>query len=656
MENSITEPKNAEMRPRRLTPQQVRNRQVLLNKVRKFWVEGILESSLHNQVLIKLGLVEHTNTTVSSWSIELEAAGMAQKPLSKGTRGITIFDKLGEGKILLILGESGSGKTTTLLELTRDLLNRAEQSLAHPIPVVLNLSSWARKQQTIPDWVVEQLNTQYQVHKLIGQEWVKQQELLLLLDGLDEVKTHERDSCVAALHDFQQNYAQKTVVCSRIQDYSVLFNRLNIEKAIYLKSLTPEQVNHYLDNINADLTGLRTLISTNRALKELVQSPLMLNMMIIAYQGVAVADLPQTEVVGKWRKQLFDAYIKRMFRHPTHFNKVKQRYSAVHTKRWLTWLAQRLVNESPTVFFIEEMQPNWLQGKKKKKLYLIGSFLIAWLIYLLSILLISGLGIGLITAMYMGLVDLSIALNFGLITGLSFGLITGLITICGKPKIKTVETLDWLWGGATTGLEQGWIGNLIAGLVGSVLCGMIPIVFSDHELIFGIIVGLIYLFYYGFNTGLIAGLISELIFRLSGGIQGSNKAIKIIPNQGIYKTAKNAAIMGLVIWLIIWLVCGIIPGLFFWSGDALTYELIVRLFFGLIVGLIGGLIAAVVNGGKACIRHFTLRLILYRKGCIPWNYARFLDYASDRIFLRKVGGGYVFIHHLLLEHFARMKL
>jgi hypothetical protein len=53
--------------------------------------------------------------------------------------------------------------------------------------------------------------------------------------------------------------------------------------------------------------------------------------------------------------------------------------------------------------------------------------------------------------------------------------------------------------------------------------------------------------------------------------------------------------------------------------------------------------------------HFTLRCILWRSGYIPWNYARFLDYASDRIFLQKVGGGYVFIHRLLLEHFARMK-
>ena len=66
----------------------------------------------------------------------------------------------------------------------------------------------------------------------------------------------------------------------------------------------------------------------------------------------------------------------------------------------------------------------------------------------------------------------------------------------------------------------------------------------------------------------------------------------------------------------------------------------------------GGLI----SGGITCLRHFALRLMLYRMGYIPWNYARFLDYAAERLFLQKVGGGYIFVHRMLLEHFAQMEL
>jgi hypothetical protein len=128
-------------------------------------------------------------------------------------------------------------------------------------------------------------------------------------------------------------------------------------------------------------------------------------------------------------------------------------------------------------------------------------------------------------------------------------------------------------------------------------------------------------------------------------MKGSAIATKTIPNQGIYRTARNAGIMGLII--------GLISGLFF--GLIGLIGLISGL-IGLISGLIFGLIALILGGGKACIQHFTLRLILYRDGYIPWNYARFLDYAAERIFLQKVGGGYIFIHRLLLEHFAQMEL
>jgi hypothetical protein len=37
---------------------------------------------------------------------------------------------------------------------------------------------------------------------------------------------------------------------------------------------------------------------------------------------------------------------------------------------------------------------------------------------------------------------------------------------------------------------------------------------------------------------------------------------------------------------------------------------------------------------------------------MPWRYERFLEYCSKLVFIRRVGGGYIFIHRMLLEHFA----
>ena len=54
-------------------------------------------------------------------------------------------------------------------------------------------------------------------------------------------------------------------------------------------------------------------------------------------------------------------------------------------------------------------------------------------------------------------------------------------------------------------------------------------------------------------------------------------------------------------------------------------------------------------------QHFTLRIILCWNGYIPWNYARFLNYATERMFLQRIGGRYRFIHKLLQEHFAQLQ-
>jgi hypothetical protein len=73
------------------------------------------------------------------------------------------------------------------------------------------------------------------------------------------------------------------------------------------------------------------------------------------------------------------------------------------------------------------------------------------------------------------------------------------------------------------------------------------------------------------------------------------------------------------------------------------------------VGLLGGLLGGLGYKGLTFIQHFSLRFVLYRNNYIPWNYVRFLDYAADRILLRKVGAGYIFVHRLLLDYFAKLE-
>ena len=95
---------------------------------------------------------------------------------------------------------------------------------------------------------------------------------------------------------------------------------------------------------------------------------------------------------------------------------------------------------------------------------------------------------------------------------------------------------------------------------------------------------------------------------------------------------------------------GLLSGLAYGQNTGLVRGLIV----GLIVGLVVGLVVGLLNGGTAWIKHTILRWLLWRAEHIPWNYPSFLDYAAERVLLRKVGGGYIFAHRLLLEYFASL--
>jgi len=83
----------------------------------------------------------------------------------------------------------------------------------------------------------------------------------------------------------------------------------------------------------------------------------------------------------------------------------------------------------------------------------------------------------------------------------------------------------------------------------------------------------------------------------------------------------------------------------------------VAVIFGLTLGTAAGGIGFLLLGGMGVFRHYVLRLVIAVRRLAPLDYARFLDVAATQLgFLQKVGGGYVFMHRYLLEHFANMSV
>ena len=138
---------------------------------------------------------------------------------------------------------------------------------------------------------MEELNTKYNVPKKVARLWVENNDFLLLLDRLDEVKRECREDCVRVINDFRQEHWVPLVICSRIADYEALSTKLRLQSAVLLQPLTSQQIDQYLDRVGIELTAVRETLQHDTAFQELAQTPLMLSIMTLAYQGVSVKDL-----------------------------------------------------------------------------------------------------------------------------------------------------------------------------------------------------------------------------------------------------------------------------------------------------------------------------------------------------------------------------
>jgi hypothetical protein len=628
---------------------------IILRKVKEFWVEGVLEKSVHGEALIDLGKEAWTEKTEHPWEQILELPDQTRRTIGPEEPIDKIFDDV--GRSVLILGAPGSGKTITLLVLARKLISCAEGDPVQPIPVVFNLSSWTDPRQNFLDWLIAELLAKYQVPKRIGSRWLEANWIVPLLDGLDEVMTANQSACVEAINAYVQNHgAPGLAVCSRLKEYSDLPVRLVVNGAICLQPLSPDQVKDYVARSGDSLAGLNAALEKDRVLQTLAKTPMMLDVMSLAYR-----DLPAEELTNEplntekeRRSHLFDTYIDKMF---IRKGKGAQGYAREQTLGWLSWLAQGMQQHGQTVFLIEQLQPSWLNNRGQKVVYMLGSRMVFGLIF--------GLTFG-----------LSVGLSEGLVFGLIFGLVPGLIgewrfnrgavwerIESSLPRLQTVISV-LVFGfsvGLSVGLMYGLIhgrrGGVVFGVIGGVIFGLIWGIYSRQRtlisdiqsvetlhwswihawkgLVIGLLVGLVYFICgYGFSGVPVFGLIGGFFSGLRAGVID----IKAVPNLGIQLSMRNAVLAG---------------GL-----GLLAYGLIYVPYFGLGVGLYGGLtfglIAFFWYGGQDVIQHYILRLILHRKGYAPVRYANFLDYATRLVFLQRVGGGYIFIHRLLLEHFAAM--
>ena len=153
---------------------------------------------------------------------------------------------------------------------------------------------------------------------------------------------------------------------------------------------------------------------------------------------------------------------------------------------------------------------------------------------------------------------------------------------------------------------------------------------------------------------LVAGAFIGAAVGVLKGLSGPDVERRTLPNQGIHRSAANIAVFALLATAIV----GIPYGVF----NVLMGGIVTRVAPGawdwINLGLGGALLFGVVGGfvpGSACLQHGALRLVLWCWGLAPWRYVRFLNHATERQLLERIGGRYRFIHDQLRDHLLEME-
>ena len=490
------------------------NRQRMFKRVRSTWIEGVLNRSLFQEALMTLGFLEQPSALVNPWHFTVQETDVPSHIIPVGTSIVQVYEQAG-GE-LLILGEPGAGKTTLLLELARELLNRAERDEALPIPVVFHLSSWSEKfRSSLTDWLIDELNSKYQVPRSLGRRWVHDNHLVLLLDGLDEVESSWRQGCLEAIdHYHELHHLVPIIVCSREAEYMTQPKRLNLQRAVVVQPLTLKQIDDYLSRMRERTEDIRSVFHDDPELQEVLSTPLMLNVFMLAYNRKLEEDLHTHDSPEARRVQVFTSYVQRMLARRS----VKTRYSPQQTVHYLSVLAQNMRKRSQTEFYVERMQPDWLPDSHMMKRYRLA---VIRIIFGLAIMVSAGI--------------------YACFRGDSFPTQPGLFFWIGGGLGSSI--LGWM----APGLGNGLKGAMCLGIL-QVIVTVIVIVLCDRRTIplvsnKAILSGLRNSIRYSLLVGCIVAAFSFLIFTRIGGVSyGLFRGLGV----GLFCTLIMASMSGLL--------------------------------------------------------------------------------------------------------------
>ena len=637
-----------------------RDRRSMMQRV-KNKVDGYLDSSIIQIAAKDSGQENQIEISRYPWSFQLQRSrSRTPKESHSGADLLDIFDRVDNS--LVITGDIGSGKSTTLWLLTRSLWDRANHTQDAPIPVLLDMQTWLNKKQPLIEWIVEQLLDKYSVPIRIGQAWVESDALALMVDGLDSIPKEHLGKCVRYIDDFREKHGLCHIaICCQTDIFKKL--PLQFSGRIEIQPLSDDEIIGVLQTIfGTEYSKVHCAIQNDDELQKLARSPFSLSLICASHRYEDSIDGFSNLNTNELKHAFLRAYLTDRLDKWLGENKKR----ASEGLNWLSFLASNLVKHNENTFLLENIQTTWLPTSGPKRLYAVISRMVLSVMVLMGVRLVfglavaqlgldpaAGINIGAIVRFLVGII--LGGLPWALFLGLAFGLQASESKIDGE-IIEPVEAYKWSLEGAMNGWKsissislgiRGFRWGLPLGLGLGAIVGLIK-----GDILWGVILGLIIGPVIGIGGGLVARRNLGILRGISSGLTIIPFEYKVKPNEGIRRSVKNALLFSIlaIAFTSGTLLIGRLATL--WVIYGVKGGIIISLLRSIRDGLVIGSFVWLKYGGLAAIYHYAIRFSLAFYRLTPWNYVKLLDSAVHNGILKQIGGGYTFMHPELLNLLA----
>jgi HEAT repeat protein/energy-coupling factor transporter ATP-binding protein EcfA2 len=210
-------------------------------------------------------------------------------------------------KKVVILGDPGSGKTTLLnylaliaSEETSQLVLLKSKEL---LPIFIRIRDYEKHENNILKYLYGEFKDNFQIANIpngILEYWLSNGEILLLIDGLDEVASEtKRNRVVEKIHSFLEQFpSNNVVISSRPAGYRRNYFRVEKFPHLILQPFNENQIDEYVDKWyktrepdfrrRSDFqNSLKRTIREGARIKQLASNPLLLTIITLVYRHEA---------------------------------------------------------------------------------------------------------------------------------------------------------------------------------------------------------------------------------------------------------------------------------------------------------------------------------------------------------------------------------